>query len=75
MDLAASTAVVEREDLFLQTGEFRLRLSPSDLCPFCQHRMLPKALQPSAELETHIVQCRDCGYEHTRHLGAGGSLT
>jgi hypothetical protein len=28
MDLAASTAVVERVDLFLQSREFRLRLSP-----------------------------------------------
>jgi hypothetical protein len=33
MDLAASTAFVERVDLFLQSREFRLRLSPSDLCP------------------------------------------
>jgi hypothetical protein len=42
MDSAASTAVAQRVDLFLQTREFRLRLSPSDLCPFYQHRMLPR---------------------------------
>jgi hypothetical protein len=33
MDLAASTAVVERVDLLLESTEFRFRLSPSDLCP------------------------------------------
>ena len=75
MDLAASTAFVERVDLFLQTREFRLRLSPSDLCPFCQRRMLPKAIQPSAELEAYIFQCRGCGFEHTRCFRIDGSLT
>ena len=75
MNLAASTAVVERVDLFLQSREFRLRLSPSDLCPFCQHRMLPKTIRPSAELETYIFQCRGCGFEHTRCSRIDGSLT
>jgi hypothetical protein len=72
MDLAASTAVVERVDLFLQAREFRLRLPPSDLCPFCQRRTWPKAGQPSAELEEHIFQCRDCGREHTRDFNIDG---
>ena len=35
MDLAVSTAVVERVDLFLQSREFRLSLSPSDVCRDC----------------------------------------
>ena len=75
MDLAASTAVVERVDLFLQTREFRLRLSPSDLCPFCRRRMSPKTIQPSAELETYTFHCRGCGFEHTRCSRIDGSLT
>ena len=75
MDLAASTALVERVDLFLQTREFRLRLSPSDLCPFCHRRMSPKTIQPSAGLETYIFQCRGCGFEHTRCFRIDGSLT
>ena len=75
LDLAASTAFRERVDLFLQTREFRLRLSPSDLCPFCRRRMSPKTIQPSAELETYIFQCRSCGFEHTRCSRIDGSLT
>jgi DNA-directed RNA polymerase subunit RPC12/RpoP len=70
MDLAASTAVVERVDLFLQSRDFRLRLSPSDLCPDCHERMLLKAVQTTAELEEHTFQCRNCGSKHTRRLRA-----
>jgi len=66
MDLAASTAVVERVDLFLQTKEFRRRLSSSDLCPNCNGRMLLKAVHSTLELEEHIFRCRRCGSEHTR---------
>jgi len=68
MDLAASTAVVERVDLFLQTREFRLRLPPSDVCPDCNQRMLLKAVKTTAELEEHTFQCRHCGSEHTRRV-------
>jgi Zn finger protein HypA/HybF involved in hydrogenase expression len=70
MDLAASTAVVERVDLFLQSREFRLRLSPSDLCRDCQKRMSLEAIQTTAELEEHTFRCRNCGSEHTRRLRA-----
>jgi hypothetical protein len=70
MDLAASTAVVERVDLFLQTREFRIRLLPSDLCPDCRERMLLKAVQTAAELEEHTFLCRNCGFEHTRRFRA-----
>ena len=67
MDLAASTALVERVDLFLQSREFRLRLclSSSDLCPDCNGRMLLKAIHSTLELEEHIFRCRRCGSEHT----------
>ena len=68
MDLAASTAVVERVDLFLQTREFRLRLSPSDLCPNCHQRMLHKAIKTTAELEEHAFRCGNCGSERTRRF-------
>jgi hypothetical protein len=68
MDLAASTAVVERVDLFLQSREFRLRLSPSDLCPDCHERMSLKAIETTAELEEHIFRCQACGSEHTRRF-------
>jgi len=68
MDLAASTAVVERVDLFLQSRQ--LRLSPSDLCPDCHQRMLLKAIQTTAELEEHAFRCRNCGFEHTRRFHA-----
>jgi len=70
MDLAASTALVERVDLFLQTREFRLRLSSSDLCVDCNGRMLLKAVHSTLELEEHILRCRRCGSEHTRRLRA-----
>jgi hypothetical protein len=70
MDLAASTAIVERVDLFLQSTEFRLRLSPSDLCPDCHQRMSLKAIQTTAELEEHTFRCRNCGSEHTRRVRA-----
>jgi uncharacterized protein with PIN domain len=66
MDLAASTALAERVDLFLHTREFRLRLSPSDLCPDCNERMLLKAVHTTLEVEEHIFQCRNCGSERTR---------
>ena len=68
MDLAASTAVVERVDLFLQSRQ--LRLSPSDLCPDCHQRMLLKAIQTTAEREEHTFRCRNCGSEHTRRVRA-----
>jgi hypothetical protein len=68
MDLAASTAVVERVDLFLQSRQ--LRLSPSDLCPDCHQRMLLKAIQTTAGLEEHAFRCGNCGSEHTRRFRA-----
>jgi len=46
MDLAASTAFVGRVDLFMQSREFRPRLSPSDLCSDCNKQML---LKPSTQ--------------------------
>jgi hypothetical protein len=70
MDLAASTALVERVDLFLQTREFRLRLSSSDLCPYCNGRMSLKAVHSTLAVEEHIFRCRRCGSEHTRRLRA-----
>jgi hypothetical protein len=73
MDLAASTAVVERVDLFLQTREFRVRLSPCDVCADCRKRMSLKAVKTTAELEEHTFQCRHCGAEHTRRFRADGS--
>jgi hypothetical protein len=69
MDLA-STAVVERVDLFLQSREFRLRLPPSDLCPDCHQGMLLKAIQTTAELEEHAFRCGNCGSQHTRRFRA-----
>jgi hypothetical protein len=65
MDLAAST---ERVDLFLQTRQSHLHLSPSDLCPDCHQRMLLKAIQTTVEFEEHTFRCRNCGSEHTRRL-------
>jgi hypothetical protein len=70
MDLAASTAFVERVDLFLQSREFHLRLPPSDLCPDCNGRMSLRAAHSTLELQEHIFQCLNCGSEHTRRLRA-----
>jgi hypothetical protein len=55
MDLAASTAFVER--VFLQSVEFRRSLSSSDLCLGCNGRMLLKAVHSTLELEEHIFWC------------------
>ena len=65
MGLATSTALAERVDLFLQTREFRCRLSSSDLCLDCNGRMLLKAVHSTLEVEEHIFRCRRCGSEHT----------
>jgi hypothetical protein len=70
MTLAASTALSERVDLFLQTREFRLRLSPSDLCPECHQLISVNALEATAELEEYIFQCGNCGSKHTRRAHA-----
>jgi hypothetical protein len=52
-EIGGHTAVAERADLFLQTREFRLRLSSSDLCPDCHQLMSLKAVETTAELEEH----------------------
>jgi hypothetical protein len=70
LDLAASTALVEGVDLFLQTREFRPRLSSSDLCPDCNGRMSLKVVHSAFELEEHVFQCLNCGSEHTRRVRA-----
>jgi hypothetical protein len=70
MDLAASTAVVERVDLFLQSIEFHRRLSPSDLCPDCRKRMWLEAVETTADFEEYTFQCRNCGSTHTRRFRA-----
>jgi hypothetical protein len=70
MDLAASTAFVERVDLFLQTREFRLRLPSSDLCAGCNGRMSLKGVHSTLEVEEHVFRCGRCGSEHTRCLRA-----
>jgi hypothetical protein len=73
MKLAASTAVAEGVDFFLQTREFRFRLSPSDICPDCYQLMSLKAVETIAELEEHAFQCRNCGSTHTRRFRADDS--
>jgi len=70
MKLAASTAVAERVDLFIEAKQFRLRLSPSDLCPDCHQLMSLKAIEATAELEEHTFQCLNCGSTHTRRFRA-----
>jgi hypothetical protein len=75
MDSAASTALRERVDLFLQTREFCPHLAPSDLCPDCRERMLPKAVEITAELKEPTFRCRNCGSEHTRRFRAEDFLS
>src|SRR5215469_4900550 len=70
MGLATSTALAERVDLFLQTREFRCRLSSSDLCLDCNGRMLLKAIHSTLELCSSHLQIRRCGSAHTRHSRA-----
>jgi hypothetical protein len=70
MNLVAGTAIVERMDLFLQSREFRQRLLLSDLYPDCHARVLPKAIQTTAEVEEHTFRCRSYASEHTRRLCA-----
>jgi hypothetical protein len=60
IDLAASIAVVERVNLFLQTREFRLRLLSSDLCTDCHQRMLLETIQTTAEHEEHAFRRGNC---------------
>jgi hypothetical protein len=58
MDLMASTALIERVDLFLQSIEFRLRLAPSDLCPDSREQMLPMDVQTTAD-KWHVFAIPD----------------
>jgi hypothetical protein len=75
MDLAASTALTERVDLFLHSREFRLRLSSCDLCPGCHQRMSLIAVEAAAGLETHTFRCRNCDSEHTRRFGGESHIS
>jgi hypothetical protein len=72
VNLAASTALSERVDLFLQTREFRFRLSSYDLCPDC-HQLVPVNAPPTttAEFEEYTFQCGNCGSNHTRRVRVG----
>jgi hypothetical protein len=72
MDLAASTAFVERADLFMRIRELRPRLSPCDLSSDCNKQMLLKAIHTTLALEEHIFRCRNCGSEHTDSFAPDG---
>jgi hypothetical protein len=72
MDLASSTAFVERVDLFLHSREFRLRLPSCDLCSACHNRMLLKTIATTTQLEAHTFRCRKCGFERTRRFRSDG---
>jgi hypothetical protein len=72
MDLAASTALVERVDLFLQSREFRLRLPTSDLCADCHERMSLKGVHSTFAFEDHIFECLNCGFTHMRRIRTDG---
>ena len=71
VNLAAGTALSERVDLFLQTREFRSRLSSYDLCPNCHQLVSVNAPLTTAELEEYTFQCGNCGSNHTRRIRAG----
>ena len=74
VNLAAGTALSERVDLFLQTREFRFRLSSYDLydlCPNCHQLVSVNASPTTAELEEYTFQCGNCGSKHTRRIRAG----
>jgi hypothetical protein len=64
MDLAASTAFVERVDLFLNTLEGPGR--PHDACPRCQGLMTTEVIEASHYSETYTLRCRDCGETEKR---------
>lgn len=68
MDMAAAAAFFERVDLFLQTREFRSRLSPADMCAFCNKRMSLKTIQETAAETVYVFRCSDCGAERTRRI-------
>jgi len=69
--IAASTAVAEQVDLFIEIRQFRLRLSPSDLCPDCHQLMSLKAVEAAAEVEEYTFQCVNCDCTHTRRFPVG----
>jgi len=72
MDLASSTAFVERVDLFLHSRKFRLRLPSCDLCSACHDRRLLKTIATTTEPEAHTFRCRKCGFERTRRFRSDG---
>jgi len=65
MDLAASTAFVERVDLFVHSITIK-KLPPAELCRNCQRRMRLAMIEADAKIETYTFDCRGCGTEQVR---------
>jgi hypothetical protein len=66
MNLAASTAFVERVDLFLQT--FDRGLVPSDTCPTCLRVMTLQTMDAGEMEDVYSFKCRQCGATEVRRV-------
>ncbi|HVY58615.1 MAG TPA: hypothetical protein VHA77_12255 [Xanthobacteraceae bacterium] len=65
LDLAASSAQVERVDLFLQSLKFS-RLAPSETCWSCGRPMRLVSVEPGPDGQRYRFECRDCRKERIR---------
>jgi hypothetical protein len=66
MRLAASTAFVERVDLFLHTLE--RPVPPCDTCPRCTRLMRLRTLDAGAATHIFIFECTSCGFTAQREV-------
>jgi len=68
MNLAASAALVERTDLFLQTARSFKNLPPMEVCRGCQRRMRIARVHVANGGETQIFECAYCGDKKERQM-------
>jgi hypothetical protein len=66
MCLAASTALVERVDLFLNT--LKLEKLPRDTCLRCQSVMAIEVIESAAGQEHYTLRCHACGATKQRSV-------
>jgi hypothetical protein len=64
MNLAASTASLERVDLFAHT--LQSTSVPHDTCERCSGLMALEAVEATTRWEIYTLRCRDCGVSERR---------
>jgi hypothetical protein len=66
MRLAASTACVERVDLFLQS--LNHPVAPCDTCAKCSRLMRLRTIDADTDAHIFIFECTSCGFTAQREM-------